>query len=111
VPAYGPGDNGRMAGLSPAGVLDALARDARLRGFLREGRVETIPARRSRRLLLLNEVAQLFEPGIRYPEPEVNRRLGAIHPDYASLRRYLIDEQLMDRAGGEYWRIGGPVLP
>jgi hypothetical protein len=34
---------------------------------------------------------------------------GALHPDYAALRRYLVDEELMDRAGGEYWRIGGPV--
>ena len=68
-----------------------------------------MPARRSRRLLLLDVVAQVFEPGVRYPEPEVNRLLAVLHPDYATLRRYLVDEQLMDRADGEYWRIGGPV--
>lgn len=68
-----------------------------------------MPAKRSRRLLLLNEVAQAFEPGVRYPESEVNRMLGEMFSDWAALRRYLVDEQLMDRANGEYWRIGGPV--
>ena len=70
-----------------------------------------MPAKQSRRLLLLNEVVQVFEPGCRYPEPEVNRVLGAMFSDYAALRRYLVDEQLLARAEGEYWRIGGPVEP
>lgn len=78
--------------------------------FLRGGRIESLPAKRSRRLELLNEVAQAFEPGVRYPEREVNRRLTVIHADYAALRRHLVDEELLARAHGEYWRIGGPVL-
>jgi hypothetical protein len=100
-----------MAELSPSQILAALARDQRLRSFVRDGKLESLPAKRSRRLQLLNEVAQVFEPGVRYPEDEVNSRLAAIHPDYATLRRYLVDEDLMDRVagGGEYWRIGGPV--
>jgi len=93
----------------PAEVLAALARNVQLRGYLRGGRIETIPAKRSRRLLLLDEVAQVFEPGVRYTEGQVDDVLRALHPDHAALRRYLIDEQLMDRAGGEYWRSGGPV--
>jgi hypothetical protein len=99
----------RVTDLDPASVLDALARDDKLRAFLRDGRIEVMPAKRSRRLLLLNEIARAFEPGVRYPESAVNRVLAAIYPDYAALRRYLVDEQLMDRAGGEYWRSGGPV--
>jgi len=89
--------------------MHALARDVKLSGFVRDGRIEAMPAKRSRRLLLLNEVAQAFEPGVRYPESEVNRVLGVMFSDYAALRRYLVDEQLMDRADGAYWRIGGPV--
>jgi hypothetical protein len=96
---------------STASVLDALARDVKLGVFLRDGRIDAMPAKWSRRLLLLNEVAQAFEPGVRYPESEVNRVLGAMFSDYATLRRYLVDEQLMARADGEYWRIGGPVKP
>jgi hypothetical protein len=98
-----------MTEASPAEVLTALADNVQLRGFLRDGRIDAIPAKRSRRLQLLAEVAQVFEPGVRYSERQVNDVLGALHPDYAAMRRYLIDEQLMDRAGGEYWRIGGPV--
>jgi hypothetical protein len=100
-----------MAASTTAAVLDVLARDIKLRGFVRDGRIEGMPAKRSRRLLLLDEVAQVFEPGVRYPEREVNRVLGDMFSDYATLRRYLVDEQLMERAAGEYWRIGGPVHP
>jgi hypothetical protein len=100
-----------MTEASPAEVLGALAGNGQLRGYLRDGRIEAIPAKRSRRVLLLAEVAQVFEPGVRYSERQVNDVLRALHPDYAALRRYLVDEQLMDRAGGEYWRIGGPVRP
>jgi hypothetical protein len=100
-----------MAGASPADVVTALAHDARLRVFVRGGRVDALPARQSRRRMLLAEVAQAFEPGVRYPESAVNQVLAAIYPDYAALRRYLVDEEFMDRDGGEYWRIGGPVRP
>src|SRR5277367_470157 len=93
----------------PAAVLDSLARSRQLRGFGRAGRIDPMPARRSRRLELLAEVAQIFEPVVRYPEPVVNEYLRAIYPDCAALRRYLVDEEFMDRADGEYWRIGGPV--
>ena len=101
----------QMTEASPAEVLAALADKVKLRGFLREGRIDALPAKRSRRLLMLGEVAQVFEPGVRYSERQVNDVLGALHPDYVTLRRHLVDEQLMDRAGGEYWRIGGPVRP
>lgn len=100
---------GVMAEAKPAEVLDALARDARLRGYLRDGKIDAMPAKQSRRRQLLAEVVQVFEPGVRYPERAVNDVLGALYPDYAALRRYLVDEDFLDRAGGQYWRIGGPV--
>ena len=54
-------------------------------------------------------IAQAFEPGVRYDERRVSLFLGAIHSDYAALRRYLVDEQFLSRADGEYWRSGGTV--
>ncbi len=98
-----------MAATSPADVLGAVARDIRLRAFLRDGRIDAMPAKHSRRRQLLAEVAQVFEPGVRYPERQVDDVLGVLYPDYATLRRYLVDEDFLDRAEGEYWRIGGPV--
>jgi len=82
----------------------------RLHPFVRDGRITALPARRSVRLLLLNHVAQAFEPGRRYQEPVVNQVLKALYEDHAALRRYLVDEDLMSRTpDGTYWRSGGPV--
>ena len=80
-----------------------------LDAFVRDGRITSIPSARSKRLVLLDWLAQDFEPGRRYTEPMVNVILEHRHPDTASLRRYLVDEELLDRAAGEYWRSGGTV--
>ena len=94
--------------MAPAEV--ALRPETIIRTFLDgEGRLITLPAKRSKRLVVLDHVAQRFEPGERYPEAEVNQRLRSVHEDVAMLRRYLVDEGFLDRAGGIYWRIGGSV--
>ena len=77
--------------------------------FVRDGRLTQIPTSRQKRLVVLDWLAQEFEPGTRYSETMVNLILGKRHPDTAALRRYLVDEGLLDRAGGEYWRTGGTV--
>jgi hypothetical protein len=77
------------------------------RTFLKDGRLVSIPSQRSKRLVILDVLAQEFEPGERYPEKEVNRRLRAWHPDHAALRRFLVDEGFMEREHGEYRRAGG----
>jgi hypothetical protein len=59
--------------------------------------------------VVLERLALEFEPGRRYPEREVNGVLSLWHPDYARLRRALVDERFMDRAAGVYWRSGGRV--
>lgn len=80
-----------------------------LRAFVRNGRIASFPIARAKRRLLLEHVAGGFEPGVRYPERHVNDLLRAWHDDYAALRRYLVDELLLDREDGVYWRIGGFV--
>jgi hypothetical protein len=100
-----------MPELDPAAILAALASDPQLRVFVGGGRVATMPARKQRRRRLLDVISQAFEPGVHYPEQQVSRFLGAIYPDYAALRRDLVDEQFLSRSGGEYWRSGGTVPP
>ena len=39
----------------------------------------------------------------------MNTVLREVWPDYAALRRYLVDAGLLARSSGEYWRIGGRV--
>ncbi len=80
-----------------------------LRSFLREGRLVQVPAAYGKRRTVLRHIASVFEPGVCYSERQVNAMLRAWHPDHASLRRYLVDEQLLAREGGEYWRAGGWV--
>jgi len=96
-----------MHNLDSRPVLDALASSPATAAFVRAGSVATMPARLSRRRLLLNQVAMAFEPGVRYAEAEVNDFLRRVHADHAALRRYLVDEGFLDREGGVYWRTGG----
>jgi hypothetical protein len=95
-------------------VVDALdpdqARAAVLRSFLVDGRLVSIPAAQGKRRIVLEHIAAAFEPGVKYPEREVDAILRAWHPDHAALRRYLVDEALLARDAGIYWRIGGPVV-
>ena len=83
--------------------------DVVIERFLPEGRLVQMPAKRSRRLVVLDHVARVFEPGRRYPEAEVNVLLRAFYDDYAALRRYLVDEGFLSRKDGQYWRSGGSV--
>ncbi len=81
-----------------------------LRAFIRDGRITALPAKRTRRLLLLDQVAQAFEPGRKYPEAAVDEVLKSIFDDHCALRRCLVDEAFMSRtAAGVYWRAGGTV--
>jgi hypothetical protein len=90
-------------------LQDALRdRDAVLRAFLTEdGTLRSIPTKIRKRLVVLDRLAQEFEPGVRYEETDVNNRLRAFHPDVAALRRYLVEEGFLDRESGVYWRTGG----
>jgi hypothetical protein len=90
-----------------------------LRRFIHNGRLLAMPAAHGKRLVVLDHLAGLFEPGRRYPEPEVNELLKRYHPDYAMLRRYLVDDGFLDREDEPapsgrrsvkvYWRTGGTV--
>jgi hypothetical protein len=88
---------------------DEKERTKLLRAYFRDGRLTVMPRSGRRRQFVLEEVAQLFEPGRHYDEVEVNLILRQVWDDVAALRRYLVDAALLDRAAGSYWRIGGPV--
>jgi hypothetical protein len=82
-----------------------------LRVFVSDGRLRSIPTVRAKRVVVLDWIAQRFEPGRRYDETAINAMLAAVHPDTAALRRYLVDEGIMAREHGEYWRAGGTFDP
>jgi hypothetical protein len=80
--------------MAPESLVGLLAEPVRLRAFA----------------AVLEHIVTTFEPGVKYPERDVDAVLRAWHPDCPSPRRHLVDEELMAREGGVYWRIGGPVL-
>jgi hypothetical protein len=86
------------------------ARDAVLQAFISNGRLVSIPAAAGKRRIVLEHLAAAFEPGVKYPEKEVNAVLRAWHPDHAALRRYLVDDGFLSREAGLYWRSGGAVF-
>lgn len=80
-----------------------------LRTFFSGARLTSIPAAMAKKRVILNFLAQQFEIGRRYTEREVNEVLLRHHHDYAALRRYMVEDGIMDREAGEYWRSGGRV--
>ena len=75
-----------------------------LADFTEQGRLRGIPAGAAKRMVILRWFARKFEPGRRYPELEVNAILAEFINDYASARRHLVDQGLMERKAGVYWR-------
>jgi hypothetical protein len=80
-------------------------RDKVVRTFMQDGRLVSIPAKPSKRDLLLPVILDRCFPEDRpYEEKEVNMRLALLHPDVAALRRYLVDGGWMTREAGIYRR-------
>ena len=76
-----------------------------LSNFVENGRITQLPARYKKQFIIMKWVVNQLEFDQRYPEAELNEILKQLHPDYASLRRYLIDHKLMARENNVYWRI------
>ena len=85
------------------------ARLSVLLNCFRDGKLVYLPEKFGKRQIVLEEIAQSFEPGTRYAEAEVNLVLRDLYPDYAALRRYLVDSAFLSREDGFYWRSGGTV--
>ncbi|MBI3751626.1 MAG: DUF2087 domain-containing protein [Chloroflexi bacterium] len=101
-----------MPDIPPPDGQDDPAYEAKVRhAYLRKGRLVTLPAReRKRRVILRFLVDEVFPDDTPIPEREVNERLARWHPDFASLRRHLIDAGLATRDGMTYRRVR-PSLP
>ena len=83
-----------------------------LRVFVRDGRLTSIPTVRPKRLVVLDWLAQRFEPGRHYPEATVNLMLAGGAPRHrgvAALPRRRRDPRARPRrvlAGGRHVRPG-----
>jgi hypothetical protein len=78
-----------------------------LKSFLNaDGSLKQIPPQGNKLLIVLNFIVDAFAFDTNYTEKEVNTILRRFHVDTAALRRYLVDNGLMDREsdGTRYWR-------
>ena len=79
-----------------------------LKNFLNaDGSLKQIPPQGNKLLIVLNFIVDAFAYDTNYTEKEVNTILRRFHVDTAALRRYLVDNGLMDREGDgtRYWRV------
>lgn len=81
-------------------------REKVLENLFEYGRLKTIPVQRKKRRIVLEKLAESFEPGRVYAEREVNLLIANFHDDFCTLRRELIAEGIMERANGQYWLKG-----
>lgn len=74
--------------------------------YFRKGRLTSIPGRAEVRGRVLAVVADSFEAGVTYSEAKVNALCGEWLDDWVTLRRALVDEELLrrDESGTRYVR-------
>ncbi|GGG10814.1 hypothetical protein GCM10007425_01350 [Lysinibacillus alkalisoli] len=65
--------------------------------YFKNGRLTVIPKKEKNKLEVLNELIQLFEMNKQYNEKEINELLKNVYPDFAILRRYLVDYKYLNR--------------
>lgn len=76
-----------------------------LKTYFEDDKLKQIPASRKKRLVVLKYLIEFFDFNRQYSEKEVNHIIGQYHWDFATLRREMIADKLMERKNSVYWRI------
>lgn len=74
-----------------------------LNTFIQKGKLTRMPAQYKKRWIVLEQVLNKFQPGRKYLEQEVNEIIGSFYGDHCTIRRFFIDERVMEREQGTYW--------
>src|SRR2546430_7384842 len=75
------------------------------------GRLMRIPVQRKKRLAVLRWLAGDFQPTPPYSAAEVNRIISRCYPDFAAPRRFLLDQEVIQRRRSLHWRLGSvPIV-
>ena len=73
--------------------------------FFEYGKLKSTPTQKKKERIVLEELANAFEPDRKYTEREVNIILADYHDDFCTLRRDMIGEKLLARDHQIYWRV------
>lgn len=84
---------------------DAAYRQKVIDSFFEYGKLKSIPAQRKKERIILEVIAEQFEPGRIYTEREVNLIIADFHDDFCTIRRDMISEKLLDRDREGYWKV------
>ncbi|HVV83745.1 MAG TPA: metalloregulator ArsR/SmtB family transcription factor [Kofleriaceae bacterium] len=91
----------RVRELATSAPVDAETRDV-LRSFFDGPRLRALPVQRKKKDLVLEEVLRRIPRRREYREPELNRFIEVIHPDYCTIRREWVMGRYMEREAGVY---------
>lgn len=72
--------------------------------FFEYGRLTAVPRQRKKERIVLEAIAERFEPGRVYAEREVNDVISAVCDDVCTIRRDMVGEGLLARDAHGYWR-------
>ena len=101
---------GQLHPAAPKPALDDRAKT--LARFLRDGQLTGWPVQPKRQRWLLDEIVERFATDRRYAERDVDAVLKQVNPsDHCTVRRALVDADLLRRADGEYWRPAPAATP
>ena len=99
-----------MVHLPQSGLREEIEEDAYrkkvIQTFFKRGRLLRIPTQVKKQRIVMEKIAEEFEPDHAYPERELNHVLLDYHEDVATLRRSLISFKLMEREHGVYRKVG-----
>lgn len=76
-----------------------------LHTFFKYEKVVKIPVGRKKRRVILDEIAKHFEYDKKYAERDVNLIISDFHDDYCFIRRAMIEEKILARENGIYWKL------
>ncbi len=72
--------------------------------YFKEGKLIKLPSQHKKRWIILEKIALELEDDKVYTEKEINNKISESFDDYCTIRRYLIDERILNRHKGEYWK-------
>lgn len=80
-------------------------REKTLQSFIQNAVLRELPSKEKRKVIIFLELIKKFDKEISYSEKEVNEIIKSFYGDFAILRRYLVDYQLLERSKDckQYW--------
>lgn len=89
-------------------LITDIEREKVLKNYFKQGLqgpLDVFPSKEKRKYIIAQEIIKQFEVDKVYMEKEINDLLVTIYPDFATVRRFLIDYRFLIRSddGKQYW--------